>query len=334
MKFNISNKIFSLIAAASAVLGLSSCEEFGPVFTGKYDEPAPYEYYTDEDFAGKTHVTIAELKAMYPGTPLEISDDIYIKGQVVSSDRSGNVYKTMYIQDETAGIEIKMGKTGLYNEYKTGQWVYILCKDLSLGNYRGMIGLGYESSDPKYETAYIEVQLIIDSHVFRGEMGDPVQPEVLTETTIADLSNLATYVTVPGLVYMNRVFCMLYYDPDGNREDYQNNCLFLDEEGDGNYGINTWALTEERTKAHYYEDRFDGMATKDFVSFTPYSVSQYFEMGSETVQIRSSGYSRFADEEIDPEIRSGAPISATGILTIYDGEHQLTLLDLSGIRIE
>ena len=60
MKFNI----FSLTLAVAAVFSLSSCEEFGPVFTGKYAEPEPYRVYTDADFADCKLVTIAELKAM------------------------------------------------------------------------------------------------------------------------------------------------------------------------------------------------------------------------------------------------------------------------------
>ena len=68
---------------------------------------------------------------------------------------------------------------------------------------------------------------------------------------------------------------------------------------------------------------------------TPANVSQYFEMpGGTEVQIRTSGYSRFADLEIDPEVRSGAKtINATGILTMYQGSLQFVLLDQNGIKV-
>ena len=106
----------------AVVVLLSGCEEFQPVFTGKYDVPEPARIYTDADFG--TLTSIADVKQMYidnDSKPYDIVDNCVIKGQIVSSDKTGNFYKSFYIQDETAGIEIKMGKNGLYNDYKIGQ---------------------------------------------------------------------------------------------------------------------------------------------------------------------------------------------------------------------
>jgi hypothetical protein len=61
-------------------------------------------------------------------------------------------------------------------------------------------------------------------------------------------------------------------------------------------------------------------------------VSQYFKMGQTDVQIRTSGYARFADKELDPKILTGQyPISVTGILTNYQGSIQFTLIDEDSI---
>ena len=66
-----------------------------------------------------------------------------------------------------------------------------------------------------------------------------------------------------------------------------------------------------------------------------YSVSQYFKMGSSDVQVRTSGYARFADTQIDPAILSGnAKVNMKGILSIYKGQAQFTLIDLKdGVEI-
>ena len=70
----------------------------------------------------EVNTTIAQLKALYtkPGTPVLITDDLVIGGQVVSSDQSGNLYRSFYIQDATGAIEIKIGKSSLYSDYKLG----------------------------------------------------------------------------------------------------------------------------------------------------------------------------------------------------------------------
>lgn len=45
--------IFKPIAIVIAAAAFCACDEFGPVFTGKYDEPADERIYTDADFAAQ-----------------------------------------------------------------------------------------------------------------------------------------------------------------------------------------------------------------------------------------------------------------------------------------
>ena len=101
---------FALIAA---IFVLASCEEWDQVFTTDYGKADVYEPVTMTP-----NTTIAQLKALYKSGPVKIEKDIVIGGQVVSEDRSGNVYKSIYIQDATGGIELKIGKNALYNDYK------------------------------------------------------------------------------------------------------------------------------------------------------------------------------------------------------------------------
>ena len=282
--------INTILLAAVTLLAFCavSCDEFPPV---KYDDPEPYEVYTDEDFSDCTLVTVKELKDMYKSSPVNITDNIYIKAQVISSDQSGNLYRTMYLQDATAGIELKIGTRNLYNDYKLGQWVYVKLKDLTLGDYNGMVGIGYRSHDPEYETAYIENQYIIDTHIFRGAMDEPVEPLLLeSDEDIRDEGNFGKYVTIKGLTYSDKLFVILYYDPDGDHQDYQGNCVFLDEEsgeqGYGNYGIDTWAISENAFQAMLDDPEFDfnGFPDVDKSRFTgPYSytVSQYFRTSAQ-----------------------------------------------------
>ena len=61
---------------------------------------------------------------------------------------------------------MKIGSTGLYNDYKLGQTLYVKCEGLTLGNYGGMLQIGYSDPTGEYETAYIDVKSLIDSHIF------------------------------------------------------------------------------------------------------------------------------------------------------------------------
>ena len=333
------NKIYNIIGAAFASLALlASCDEWEPVFTGNYGEADIYEPVTMTP-----NTTILELKKMYTeGTPLTIEKDIIIGGQVISEDKSGNIYKSLYIQDATAGIELKLGKNGLYNDYKLGQWVYVKCSGLTLGAYNGMIQLGCEDPTNDYETSYMEAQYLIDTHVFRGEIGTPLTAKKVAETDLTKEENLGCYVELDGLTYGNEIFLLVYIDPNKDTKDNDNRIFFSDK----TWGITTWAMSKQGFINYLESGVFDSGSTNTGRKVTDvkpiliknasaYSVSQYFKMGSSDVQVRTSGYARFADTQIDPAILSGnAKVNMKGILSIYKGQAQFTLIDLKdGVEI-
>lgn len=334
---------------------LASCEEWDPVLTGNRADPGLYE-----QVSMTPNTTIAQLKALYKksGSPVKIEDDLLIGGQVISEDRSGNLYRSLYIQDATGAIELKLGKSSLYNDYKPGQWVYVRCSGLSLGNYKGMLQLGFQDPTGEYETAYIDVGYLIRTKVFRGKIDTPVAPAELSEEDLKTaLSNIpqdprfGTLVTLKGLRYgcntspyssaTKKIFCLVYGDAghtDGKR-------VFLSE---GTYGVTTWAMSRNAFLGYLMAGNFDGAASSDGslkvsepagkeqlrANASAYAVSQYFLMGGTEVQIRTSGYAKFADAQIGPAILDGtATIDVTGILTTYNNAIQFTLLDLDGVHV-
>ena len=186
------NRLFALVAVAVMTVG---CYE-------KFETVAPREVYSDESFEQKfpdaVHITIAELKYAFGdisntgvnsawsntkyklvGEDIFENEDVYIKGVVTSDDTEGNVYKSLYIQDETSGIELKLNNNvGI--RYKKGTWVYVRLTGLYLGNYRMMLSLGGAPSESYnkagehkfYANSNIELQEVIDKHVFPGKPKD------------------------------------------------------------------------------------------------------------------------------------------------------------------
>lgn len=377
-----------LIVLSVALVALSSCkslkEEWDPVFTFGENKPAPAKLYTEQDlsaFGCTGFITIRELKAMYKSGGVELFGNIWIKGQVISSDRSGNIYREIYIQDETGGIDLKLGKSSLYSDYTLGQWIYVWCDNLTLGAYNGMPQLGLEADSTttnEYETSYIDSQAIIDKHVFRGAFADPVKPAVVGEKELkAALSAGYTgelwgkLVTVDGLKYSNEIFALLYPNPNlphksGNPE----NRVFLSDSGV--WGINTWAMSKAKFIEYVSSGEWDtaevgsgstrygpitgkpsdylqpGKALDSFGADADLSykeimvkyatanyVSHYFKAGGVDVQVRTSGYAKFSDEVLDSRILNGSAVcSITGILSIYSGAAQFTLVDEPSVSVK
>ena len=95
----------------------------------------------------------------------------------VAIDADGNVYKSLHIQDDTSGIELKLNNN-VGVRYKKGSWGYVRLTGLYLGNYRMMLSLGGAPSESYnkagehkfYANSNLELQEIIDRHVFADEL--------------------------------------------------------------------------------------------------------------------------------------------------------------------
>lgn len=94
--------------------------------------------------------TIQQVKEMYKfGGATIIETDVVIEGYVVSSDESGNIYKTISIQDKpenpTAAIKIAIDQTDLYTKYNVGRKIFVKLKGLAVGYSFGSFQIGKAS---------------------------------------------------------------------------------------------------------------------------------------------------------------------------------------------
>lgn len=218
-------KLYKMILVALLGLILTGCYN-------KFEMPEETYIYTDASFEAANpdlqHISIADLKSLFGKTSgtgdtgsfsvtkyirfVESEDECtaeelkrnwyntgnyYIKGKVISNDEQGNIYKSLYIFDGTAAIELKL-TNGLFLDYPcnldTGEtmWVYVKVRGLYLGNFRMMLSLGdiptssYNSwgTYKYYANSNIVSQNKVRLHVFPGEK------DVLTESdtdTSADI---------------------------------------------------------------------------------------------------------------------------------------------------
>jgi hypothetical protein len=106
--------------------------------------------------------TIQQVKEMYTYGVTVIENDVIIEGYVVSSDESGNIYKTISIQDKaenpTAAIKISIDQSDLYTKYDIGRKIYIKLKGLAIGYSFGSFQIGVAVDNelgriPQTETA-------------------------------------------------------------------------------------------------------------------------------------------------------------------------------------
>jgi hypothetical protein len=117
---------------------------FTAACSDEFDQP-PMVIPTAEHHA---NMTIAEFKAKHWQDDRNyidtVKEDEIIHGWVTSSDESGNIYKCLYIMDESGvGLPISINQNSLFNNYRIGQEIVLPMKGYFVGKYNGQQQLGY-----------------------------------------------------------------------------------------------------------------------------------------------------------------------------------------------
>jgi len=68
-----------------------------------------------------------------------IASPLFIQGTVVANDEHDNIYKSIYIQDNTGAIVIQLDGLSLYQTYPIGAVVKISTQNLFISDYRRMV---------------------------------------------------------------------------------------------------------------------------------------------------------------------------------------------------
>lgn len=182
---NIKSYIAVLLASVSV---LTSCSDDwdGPGLTTPVSSLEP-------------NMTIAELKEQYWNNADNYIETIakddeshpVISGRVISSDRSGNIYKSLVIQDATGALALSINANSLYVDYRIGQEVRIDLKNMYIGKYSTLQQLGF----PDYSAGYGWQATFMPYEFFKEHAqlnGLPDESAVVThEISLGDLGNSA-----------------------------------------------------------------------------------------------------------------------------------------------
>lgn len=353
-----------LLALAVGVLAAGCYNDF--------DTPAPKKLFTDEDMTvlGLEHVTIKEVKEMFEskcgglsgtGTNSDFAStrtlkfgtkttdekdfeglyewpeasNFYIKGKVISSDRQGNIYKSLHIYDGTAAIELKL-YSGLFMDFyldledMISQWVYVRLDGLYLGNYRMMLSIGDAPTDSYnvvqehkfYANSNIELEADIRKHVLPGEPCMLDENDILT----VDASNYATALTgknaeeaLGRLVYFKGV--KIRYAGVKNQNGETPAAM---KNGTYENTYPTWTCTDVRPVVFEpwyrwaYSVDNEKLYASVLISFNDEAV---YTSDPGIYMIRTSGYSRFG---MKPIPQDGAEGNVLGIYSIYSKRSTFT----------
>lgn len=209
-------KYFSIIRffILASVFILTGC-----VHDDKYDAP---------DLSGncqdlKATITLEAAKSLAQNTT--ITTDAVIEGYVSSTDQSGNIYKTIYIQDDptnpTQGFVLSVDAVSTYSSYPQGAKVYVKLKGLAMGTYGGVKQLGYMDNGTFDR---IPEKMVPTSILKSCTAKVTITPKVMTlaDMKTANDQYIGCLVKVQNAEFDAKVLCSTFA-PDGYTVDRQIN---------------------------------------------------------------------------------------------------------------
>ena len=347
-----------------------------------FDTPGPRKLYTDDDMAqlGLQQVSIKTVKGWFTeafggisgtGTnnngwentkTLNIGDltpdeaqfislkgrpdasDKYIKGKVISSDRQGNIYKSLYIYDGTAAIELKL-YNGLYLDYlldldnMKSQWVYVRLDGLYLGNYRMMLSIGGAPSDgintagthKYYANSNLDNPRVAKLNVFAGEYV-PLEASDILEVDASNYTSLGED-QLGRLVRFKGI--KVRYAGYPNQDGVTNPPLKSGTSSSSSENpYPSWIVTDWGTPRFgaWYRWAYN----RDNVRLYASVLISYNDAATSTAEagiygVRTSGYSQFA---MKPIPKDGAVGDVLGIYGVYGTQWNYAQYQISVSRIE
>ena len=347
-----------------------------------FDTPGPRKLYTDDDMAqlGLQQVSIKTVKGWFTEafggisgtgtnnngwentktlkfgdlTPDEAqfislkgrpdASDKYIKGKVISSDRQGNIYKSLYIYDGTAAIELKL-YNGLYLDYlldldnMKSQWVYVRLDGLYLGNYRMMLSIGGAPSDgintagthKYYANSNLDNPRVAKLNVFAGEYV-PLEASDILEVDASNYTSLGED-QLGRLVRFKGI--KVRYAGYPNQDGVTNPPLKSGTSSSSSENpYPSWIVTDWGTPRFgaWYRWAYNRDNVRLYAS-VPIS---YNDAATSTAEagiygVRTSGYSQFA---MKPIPKDGAVGDVLGIYGVYGTQWNYAQYQISVSRIE
>ncbi|QFG52133.1 DUF5689 domain-containing protein [Chryseobacterium sp.] len=195
------------------------------------------DIYDDPNLAGyeckdlTANMTIGQVKALkQPNVAYVFPDasapEMIMEGYVSSTDESGNIYKTIYIQDNpenpTHGFTISVDAVSTYTKFPQGSKVYIKLNGLALGTYGGLIQLGVKNAAATGPDAVSRIpETAVPAHIFRScTERAKIVPKVLTlaQMTSANDDLLGALIQINNAEFDRTVLCSVFA-PDGASVD-------------------------------------------------------------------------------------------------------------------
>ncbi len=178
-------RFIALLIVASAIL--SGCYN-------RHSEAPVHEF---EEQASDQIVELRELcaKGLYIA-----KSEIICVGRVTSSDREGNFYRSIVVEDESGAVEIKLGIYNTAVQFPVGVALTLHLENTAIAIEKGVVQIGLPPHSFDETPREMESQEVIDSHIVRSSSVEPTTPQLCNIASLK-VEECGKFVVIEGLRY-------------------------------------------------------------------------------------------------------------------------------------
>lgn len=185
-------KLYKPLLACAALIASAAA------FTACDDDPELPPLIAPESTLGKPNTSIYDLKKLYWSSERNFADTVgltpagehtIIAGRVISCDSTGNIYKSLIIQDATAALAISLDTTKLWQKFPVGEEVVIDMTGRYVGKYNGLFQMGTPKPyNNTYEISFMSYTPDFTDCAQRNGLPDPAKIDTI-HTTISEIKS-------------------------------------------------------------------------------------------------------------------------------------------------
>ncbi|MDE6485974.1 MAG: choice-of-anchor J domain-containing protein [Muribaculaceae bacterium] len=203
-----------IAAAALSSVALGACDD---------DMALPPIAEPESEWVGMENTTVEQVKTDYwqdvnnYNTPVNLNEneeEIILKGRVISSDATGNIYNNLVVLGEdgyamTIAARTESSSKKLADQYPFGSEVYLNLSGLSVGRYAGLFQVGAPSGT---EITFLTNAVLVE-HLQANSIGYPssVEPLVVDIATLTEAKNsteglrkyMSQLIRIDGVTFQN-----------------------------------------------------------------------------------------------------------------------------------
>lgn len=112
------------------------------------------------------NITVQDIREVVKRGTLYVDDNLVFEGTVIANDYYDNFFRSVFIADQTGGLELLVGMYDMHLQFPIGRTLHISMQDLTIDMHNGVVRVGLSENSLNVEApGYFNYYYILDDYL-------------------------------------------------------------------------------------------------------------------------------------------------------------------------